>query len=405
MDCFPWTAGIALYGALLLKKEVGTMKMTNIILGVLLLIQGLIIIIKPSSKPNFSISTVKVYKNLAVKEVATIIVKTKGTTKPITLEQSGKKWIIKEAAGYEADKSRIDEILTIIPNLSRATVASTNRKMFGNYYLGDKSSEYNVKFLGRDKKVLAELLIGKSVIKGTFVRKAGGDTIYRIPVSVAGFLHETPDEYMSTTNVNLPETTKRESIILSYGGEETVFIQSTPGGPTMGMDGKVQMKEAIWSVAGLDGKPEATSDSTKVKEFIASLDSVMFDSVEGKVVESKWGMKTPHLKITIKSKKGKTAVLKLGSLKDKSKDAPRYLAVSKELFIYGLSLAKYGPWEKKRSYFVKKVVEFDLSKISDMKMPDSKLKLNIPGVPGENAKKAVIYPSKSTPSIPANTPK
>lgn len=147
------------------------MKLTNIILAALLVVQGIILLINPGAAPSFSLSTVKMYDNLKAKDVGLIKVSERSGKNAVTLKKEGKKWVIVEAHGYEADKSKVDEILSIITKMERSKEVSTNKGMFTSYHLADDNVELELSFSDGAKKPLAQLLVGKSVIRGTFLRK------------------------------------------------------------------------------------------------------------------------------------------------------------------------------------------------------------------------------------------
>ncbi|MBU1241498.1 DUF4340 domain-containing protein [Myxococcota bacterium] len=374
------------------------MRTINIILAAILVIQGLIIIVNPASKPRFRVATVKIYDTLKATDIAQITVTDPKTKNHVTLEKIKDKWLIKEAFGFEADKSKIDEILSIIPKLQAAKEVSTNKTMFTSYHLADDNVEMELTFHNAAKSTLAHMLVGKSVIRGTFLRKKGGDTVYSIGLSISGFLFTSPSEYMADTSLKLPMGKERSQIVLKYSGNTLTFKKTKEGGPTMGPDGQMAMKEDTWSYMNAQGEADTTADATEITNFLGSLDNLMFDSVASAKDSGTFGFQKPHISIRIENGKNKGKTLLVGD-EIKGKKGQRYLKVTGFDFIFAIDSFKYEKWQKTSKTFVKEEApksDFGADgKLPKMELPKQNLTLKVPGiVDPKKAKDSVVYPSK-----------
>ncbi len=384
------------------------MKMTNIVLAVLLVLQGVILLVNPSSRPRFTIQTVKMY-DIKPADIAEITVADGKGKRTVTLYKDGARWKIRQAFGYEADKSKIDEILAVVSKLQHAKEISTNKTMFGSYNLGDDNVELTLGLKDAKGKVLADILVGKAVIRGNFLRKKGGDTVYSIPASIAGSLFTSATEYMADTTLKLPMGKERVTIALTYLAQTVKLKKTTEGGPTMGPDGQMSMKEDVWSFMNDQDQPEPTADATEIKNLVGSLDNLMFDAVEAAKEDPSFGFSAPHVSITLSDGKKKSKTLIVGA-EVKGRKGFRYLKVTGSDFIYGIDGFKFEKWHKTRKDFLKeepKKPEFGADgKLPVMDLPKADLNLKVPGiVDPKKAKDTVVYPAKPKPVVPTPAPK
>ncbi|MDA3864476.1 MAG: DUF4340 domain-containing protein [Deltaproteobacteria bacterium] len=379
------------------------MKKINFVLAGILILQLLVAFFKPSGSTSFQIDRVSLYSNLDSKKINKIIVenpqKTKKDQRVTLIRNNENKWIIIEAHNYPAERSTVDEILTVVPKLKNAKLASDNPKQFASFELGENNSKMRLRLYQEDKEAV-NLLIGKSMIQGTFVRKDQSDKIYEIGTSLASFLYLTPSDYFASSSLKLPAVEKRKKIELVYKGNKTVFSRTSPAKQVMNPQGQLSQTEAKWTVQEEGDNPYPSTDATAVSNFISSVASINFAGVEGTLKSkdsAKYGFANPFITLEFTDEEKKTVTIKVGAKIEGTDSESRYLFVDNSEFVFALDKSSYQDWTRETKAFVKEEVkELKLPEDGKLKMDIPKtedMKLTIPGMDtSKDAKNAIITP-------------
>ncbi|MGM0595903.1 MAG: DUF4340 domain-containing protein [Myxococcota bacterium] len=379
------------------------MKKINLVLVGILILQLLVAFIKPSGSPSFHIDRVNLCSTLDSKKINKIIVDSPQENKKdkrVTLIRNDEnKWIVKEAHNYPAEQSTVDEILTAVPKLKNAKLASDNPKQFASFELGDKNAKMRLRLYQEDKEAV-NLLIGKSMIQGTFIRKNQGNKIYEIGTSLASFLNLNPSNYFASSSLKLPSVDKRKKIELVYKENKTVFAKTSSGKQVMNPQGQLSQTEDKWSVLDEEGNPQPSTDATAVDNFISSVANINFSGVEGTLNSKdigKYGFENPFVTIKFTDEDKKVVTVKVGARIKESDSESRYLSADNSEFVFALDKSSYQGWAKETKDFVKeKTEELKMSEDGKLKMdiPKTKdMKLTVPGMDtSKDAKKAIITP-------------
>lgn len=383
------------------------MKKINIILAVVLVVQIIIWTLLPSRNAVFGAKKVSIVTDMDSKSVARIVIAKPGTKEKVTLVKNGKKWQIVEAFNFDADQTKIYEILAVIPNLKSAQVVSENKSMFTNYGLGE-NPEWEIVFSDAANKELVNLYVGKSLVKGTFVRRKNENRIYRISGSLSSNLYSKARDFFEDTNLKLPPVKDRETINVTFNNSTISLKKTKSGGPSVGMDGQLTNIQDEWSLINEMQQVDPTGDSTKIREFVGSFDSINFEGVEGTTPSPAMGLTNPYLTVVITgtgevTKKAVSLTIKIGSIKSGNKSKARYASISNSEFIYLLDPLVFEKWTTKRSELLgkpKPTTEEDLNKkIGDMKIPETKLDLKNPVPDPKDAEKSIIRPAVMAPPV------
>lgn len=386
------------------------MKKINIILIAILAVQIVIWTFLPARSAVFGAKKVSIVSDIDSKSVARIVISKPGTKDKVTLVKNGKKWQIAEAYNFDADQTKIYEILAVIPNLKSAQVASTNKAMFTNYGLGDKP-EWELVFSDAGNKELVNIFVGKSLVKGTFVRPKNENKVFRISGSLSTNLYSHARDFFEDTNMKLPPVKDRETITVNFNGGTIVLKKTKTGGPSIGMDGQMTNIQDEWSLMNETNQIDPTGDATKIRDFVSNFDSINFEGVEGTTPSPAMGLTNPYLTVIVTgtgevSKKAVSLTIKIGSIKEGNKSKARYASISNSEFIYLLDPITFEKWTTKRSDLIGKppqTPEEDLNKkIGDMKIPEAKLDLKNPVPDPMDAEKAIIRPA--APQTPVMAP-
>ncbi|MBN2723908.1 MAG: DUF4340 domain-containing protein [Deltaproteobacteria bacterium] len=376
------------------------MKKTHIVLLSLIIIQGIVIFLLPSRNAVFGNRKISIIKNVSSKDIASVTISKPGTNEKVTLVKNGKNWEIKEAFNFPADQSKIYEILAVLPNLKSASLVSENKAMFTNYELGSKPA-WRLVLSDANNRALVDIFVGKSIVRGTFIRKAKENRIYRISGSLGSNLFSTPREFFEDSNLKLPPSSERKEISIKGSGYSYRLKKVSDAGTTVGSDGQVKMTEEKWTLG--DTLAEGlTEDASKISEIVESLKSVSFENVIGTTLGSAMGLEEPTLLLSIKGLSkttGKEMILsvKVGNQTGDKDSLARYVMVSNSKFIYTVDENTVKKWMTPYSSLIKKAPEKNPDELGDkikkMKLPSSSLDLKVPMPDAKNAKESVIYPS------------
>ena len=328
------------------------MKNLNIILGVLLCVQLVVFLVRPSRTVGQSVQTVELYAGLDSASVSSIEISS-GAEK-VTLSRKDKEWVIPESHGYQADTSRVEEILALLPQLARAEVVSTKPDMFASYDLADNSSFTRLRLLDKDGKPKADLMVGKSLVRSSFVRRTGEQKIYRVDAALSGKLMTRPRDFFADTRLPLPESNVRTSMVVEFDGQVMEFRKVGGGEPAapqfdhMGNPVPIVTPDR-WAITAPEG---ATVDATAVEQFVTGLSNVYFEDVVSAAPTAAHQLATPFLRVRFRTEKEEVQLL-IGAPVDPAKpDGPRAMQVAGKPWVYGVDAFSWKRWAKKPGDFI-----------------------------------------------------
>ncbi len=365
------------------------MKTINLILAVLLCVQLVVFLVRPSRSIGQSAQTVELYSGLEAAAVTSVEISS-GTEK-VTLVRKDKEWVIPESHGYAADASRVEEIMALLPQLARAEVVSTKPEMFASYDLADNSSFTRLRLLDKDGKVKADLMVGKSLVRSSFVRRAGEQKIYRVDAALSGKLMTRPRDFFTDTRVPLPEAAARVAMVLDFGGQTLEFRKVAGGEPAppqmdhMGNPVPIVTPDR-WTLSAPEG---ATVDATTVEQFVSGLANVYFEDVVAAAPMAAHQFDNPFLRIRFRTEKEETVLL-IGAPLDPAKpEGARVMTVLGKPWVYGIDSFSWKRWTKKPSDFIPALPEGtppagELPPGDGLVVPPGgapPLELKVPGIP------------------------
>ncbi len=358
------------------------MKNVNLILAVLLCVQVVVFLVRPGRTTGQTVQTVQLYPQLEGTSVKTLEISS-GEEK-VTLVRRDNDWTIVESHGYLADTARIEEILAVLPQLQRAEVISKKTDMFASYDLADTSSHTRLRLLDAESKPLMDLLVGRSLVRSSFVRKFGGDTIFRVNVSLANKLNTRPRDFFGESRIDLPALKDRQMLRVEIDGETLQFRKIPGGEPAPPQKDHTGMEIPIvtpdrWSFVVPEG---ATENPDAVSSYVSGLDGLYFEDILASEPAATHGFDEPFAKITWTTEKDEFVVLVGNPVDPEKSDGPRAMKVSGKNWVYALDGFSWKRWRKKTDEFLKKdepaTGEVELPSM-DYQMPQ--LKLDMPEMP------------------------
>lgn len=334
------------------------MKTVNIVLIVLLAVQGVVLMVRPSPSVNRSADKVALYPGLDAASVNTVEISSgKDASEKVTLVRKDKDWVIRDRYDYPADTARVEEILALMPQLARAEIVSTRTEMFASYDLADNSSYTRLRLLDKDGKALVDLMSGKTLVRSSFVRRFGENRIYRVDASLAGKLMTRPRDFFADSRIALPEVSSRKSVVVEYDGDMMEFRKTgggEPAPPQYDHEGNPVpiVKPDRWEITASPG--DGTVDATAVNNYVSGLASVYFEDVAAAAATAEHQLEKPFLRIRFVAEK-EEAVLKLGAPVDPAKpEGARFLQLEGKPWVYTVDSFTWKRWAKKHSEFFTK---------------------------------------------------
>ncbi len=328
------------------------MKNLNIILAALLCVQVVVFLVRPARTTGQSAKSVELYPGLDAAAISSIEISS-GAEK-VTLARKDKDWVIPESHGYAADTSRVEEILALLPQLARAEVVSTKPEMFASYDLADNSSFTRLRLLDKDGKVSADLMVGKSLVRSSFVRRSGEQKIYRVDAALSGKLMSRPRDFFTETRLPLPESTARTTMVVEHGGDTLEFKKVGGGEPAppqfdhMGNPVPI-VKPDRWAITAPEG---ATVDATAVNDYVTGLANVYFEDVIAAGPSTAHQFDPPFLRVRFRTEK-EEATLLVGAPVDPAKpDGARAMMIVGKPWVYGVESYSWKRWAKRSSDFI-----------------------------------------------------
>ncbi len=391
------------------------MKNLNLILAALLCAQVVIFLVRPSRTTGQSAGTVELYPGLDAAAVSSIELSS-GDEK-VTLARKDKEWVIPESQGYAADTSRVEEILALLPQLARAEVVSTKPEMFASYDLADNSSFTRLRLLDKDRKPVVDLMVGKSLVRSSFVRRAGEQKIYRVEAALSGKLMTRARDFYTETRLPLPEATVRTALVVEHAGDTLEFRKVGGGEPAppqydhMGNPVPI-VKPDRWAITAPEG---ATVDATAVDEYVTGLANVYFEDVLAAAPSAAHGFEAPFLRIRFRTAQEETQLV-IGAPVDPAKpDGARAMMIVGKPWVYGIESFSWKRWAKRAPDFIKALPEgatpADGAPVSPEGLPAApgltppgpapSLDLKVPGMPGATPGAGPV-PPVAPPTAPMN---
>jgi hypothetical protein len=327
------------------------MKNINLILAVLLCVQLVVFLVRPSRTVGRSAQTVELYAGLDAAAVASVEISS-GTEK-VTLIRKDKEWVIPQSHGYLADTSRVEEIMALLPQLARAEVVSTKPDMFASYDLADNSSFTRLRLLDKAGQPLADLMVGKSLVRSSFVRRTGEQKIYRVDAALSGKLMTRPRDFFSDTRLPLPESAARTSVVVEHGGDTMEFRKVGGGEPAppqfdhMGNPVPIVTPDR-WELTAPEG---ATVDATAVEQFVTGLGNVYFEDVVAAAPTAAHQLQNPFVRLRFRTEKEEVQLV-IGAPVDPEKpEGPRAMQIVGRPWVYGIDSFSWKRWAKRASDF------------------------------------------------------
>ena len=328
------------------------MKNINLILAVLLCVQVVVFLVRPSRTVGRSSQTVELYAGLDAEAVSSIEISS-GAEK-VTLVRKDKEWAIPESHGYLADTSRVEEIMALLPQLARAEVVSTKADMFASYDLADNSSFTRLRLLDKEGKTRVDLMVGKSLVRSSFVRRWGEQKIYRVDAALSGKLMSRPRDFFADTRLPLPESTARTAMVVEHDGDTMEFRKVGGGEPAppqmdhMGNPVPIVTPDR-WAITAPDG---ATVDATAVEQFVTGLSNVYFEDVVAAAPTAAHQFQNPFVRIRFRTEKEEVQLV-IGAPVDPAKpDGARAMQVVGKPWVYGIDAFSWKRWMKKSADFI-----------------------------------------------------
>lgn len=332
------------------------MKTINIVLIVLLAVQAVILLVRPTTgSMHRPIEKVDLYPGIDAAAIHTVeIALGKDATEKVTLVRKEKEWVIKERYDYAADTTRVEEILALLPQLAKAEVVSTRPEMFASYDLAENSAYTRLRMLDKDGRALVDLMSGKGVVRSSFVRRFGENRVYRVDTSLSDKLMTRPRDFFAESRLSLPETTTRKSVVVEYD-QDTAEFRKTGGGepapPQYDHEGKPVpiVKPDRWELTTVQGDP--TIDATAVNNYVSGFASVYFEDVAAANATAEHQLEKPFLRIRFLAEK-EEAIVKVGALVDPAKpEGARFIQLEGKPWVYTIDGFTWKRWAKKRSEF------------------------------------------------------
>ncbi len=380
------------------------MRTVNIVLIVLLALQLVILMVRPTASVHRAADTVALYPGLDAASVNAVEISSgKDAKEKVTLVRKDKEWVIQERSGYAADTARVEEILALLPQLARAEVVSTRPEMFASYDLADTSSYTRLRLLDKEGRALVDLMAGKGMVRSSFVRKFGENRVYRVDASLAGKLMTRPRDFFADTRLALPETTARKALVVEYDGDAMEFRKTgggEPAPPQYDHEGNPVpiVKPDRWELVSVEGS--GTADATAVDNYVSGLGSVYFEDVAAAAPTAEHQLEKPFLRIRFVAEK-EEAVLKLGAPVDPAKpDGARFLQVEGKPWVYTVDSFTWKRWAKKRAEFLAKPSTGEAGALPEEGMAPE---LNVPGLPNPAAPMGIL-PEPPMMEAPAPAP-
>jgi hypothetical protein len=212
---------------------------------------------------------------------------------PIVLQRTGGEWQVTadRGASYAANSSAVQALLEALTELKTNSMVSRKPARHALYEVSPETGLY-VEALDREKRTLAEVLIGKSGpnIFSTYVRTTDSDAVYLVD----GILQ-------NTTSKTLNEW--RDKSIFSLDPED-VHAYTVHGDCSLAL----RKNDTMWST-GPGNTPVDTGAITKLMHRFAGLSAV--DFAKGTLEE--FSLNEPSRTVTAKLGNGTQATLLLGA--------------------------------------------------------------------------------------------
>lgn len=243
--------------------------------------------------------------------------------KSATVKKAGDKYTVAEPVDYPADETAAKAAFEAVEKMEFGDIVTDKKEKQAEFELDEKAAvRLAVK---KGDKVLADLLIGKTVGGGVMSRRPDKDEIWM----VKGLAKHTLDK---------PASDWRDKSITTFTADdaEQLEIKSKTGGKIVLKKGekKEGAAEAQWTVVSSDTKI-AKLDNTIPNGVVAALAAWKANDFADGAKAEESGLGDPALTATVSLKGGKSAVAMIGNKKGeedwyvKRGDAPQVFLVKK----------------------------------------------------------------------------
>ncbi|HET6279450.1 MAG TPA: DUF4340 domain-containing protein [Polyangia bacterium] len=242
--------------------------------------------------------------------------------KTAVIKKAGDKFTVADPAGYPADEAAAKQAFEAVEKMDFGDVVTDKKEKQAEFELDDKAAvRLAVK---KGDKVLADLLIGKSVGGGVVSRRPDKDEIWML-------------KGMARHVVDKAAADWRDKSITTYNADdaESIDIKSKTAGRIVLKKGeKKEGAEAEWKIV------ESTPKIDKMDKAIAgglvqTMASWKANDFADAAKPEETGLTDPQLTVTVGLKGGKSAVVLIGNKKGeedfyvKRGDAPQVFMVKK----------------------------------------------------------------------------
>lgn len=221
-------------------------------------------------------------------------------------------WRLPEQGDFPADRDKIERLLTRLKELKQGPPVAKTVGAQERFKVSDENFERRIS-LASASDTLATLYLGTSpAMRQTHAREAGGKTIHAVELATYD-VPVKPDDWEDKAVLQIP---KDEIAAIEVNG---LRLERAPDTGDRKANDENDNKTTKPSATAwqLVGESKHAPNSEAAEKLAGLLAQLRIGAVLGKKEQTRYGLKTPRLTLSVVRKDGPTAAYRIGKMKDK----------------------------------------------------------------------------------------
>ncbi len=227
----------------------------------------------------------------------------------VVLEKQDKGWVLPDEAGFPADGSKVDSLVSQFKDLKRGLPVATTSGALKRFKVSDDDFERRMILAHGDDKLATVYLGSSQDMRHVHARTGKDDAVYAVEFAV----YQAPDKAESWEDKSILQFPKDTLASIEVAG---LTLHHTPAATADKTAGNAEKKvdkpagKATWQSDGL--KDGEVVNETGADDLAGKLAQLRIGSVLGTKVEPEYGLDKPALTLKLTRKDGKTLDYQLG---------------------------------------------------------------------------------------------
>jgi len=263
-------------------------------------------------------------------ELDTLLV-TRGATTTTTIKKEGAKYKVTAPVAYAADDPGAKAAFDTLEKLELADLVTENKTKHAEFEVDDARGVHVVAKSQKDGtpgggKVLADIVVGKTIGNGTMVRLAGKDQVWQAPGGLRATFDKPPADWRDKTITTIAAADAELLTVKAKDGGVAIVKKSGAKAPGGGDD--------KWDLVTSVPKIDKVDNSIPVG-IVSALSSFKTNDFADGAAPAVTGLDAPTLTVTVALKGGKNVTVLVGNKKGdddfyvKTADGPQVFLVKK----------------------------------------------------------------------------